>query len=257
MLTVAMSNDTSAFYDAIAEYYPRFYRDWEIQLEREGLGLRAVFRGKAVSRVLDAACGAGTQAIPLASLGYEVVAVDPSEGMLQKARRTADERGVSVDFRHGEFVTLPDVVEGEFDAVVCKGNSLPHLLTDDEIEHTLHTFYDFLRPGGILVLGLRDFEAFMQHRPHFLPGFVHESDDGYEFITYERWEWESGPPVLATQHLYITQGYPHALETIKRSVTFRPLTTDEVQVVLLEAGFVDITQSSDRWEQVVVARKPE
>lgn len=31
-------NDTNEFYDAIAEHYPMFYRDWETQLEREGFG---------------------------------------------------------------------------------------------------------------------------------------------------------------------------------------------------------------------------
>ena len=66
-------NDTSAFYDAIAEYYPLFYRNWEVQLEREGLGLRALFRNRDIKRVLDASCGAGTQAVALANLGYDEI----------------------------------------------------------------------------------------------------------------------------------------------------------------------------------------
>ena len=36
-------NDTTEFYDAIAEFYPLFYKDWDVQLEREGLSLRLLW----------------------------------------------------------------------------------------------------------------------------------------------------------------------------------------------------------------------
>lgn len=251
-------NDTSSFYDAIAEYYPLFFRDWETQLEREGLGLRAIFRNKGVTRVLDPSCGAGTQAIALAQLGFEVVATDPSPGMLRKAQEIAGDytlRG-SLEFHRTDFARIREVVDGPFDAIVSKGNALPHLLTDAEIESALHTFYELLRPGGVLVIGMRDFAPFMEIRPRFLPGFTHVLDDGREFITFDIWDWEDGPPVIATQNLYIVQGKGEQYDTIKRQVIFRPLSTDEVKVVLLEAGFEEITDQLDRSERVLVARKP-
>lgn len=253
-----MNIETNEFYDAIAEFYPMFYKDWDVQLEREGLSLRSIFRGKGVIRVLDAACGAGTQAIPLADLGYEVVAVDPSAGMLRKAHDHAEEHGVidKIQFERADFASLMDVVSGPFDAVVCKGNALPHLLHDDEIESALLTFYELLRPGGVLVIGMRDFGMYLEHRPHFIPGFDHIDDEGNEFITFEIWEWRDGPPIIATENLYIIQGQSRNLKTTKRSISFRPLSTEEVQVVLLELGFEDISQSPDRSEQVLVARRP-
>jgi glycine/sarcosine N-methyltransferase len=255
MITI---NDTSSFYDAIAEYYPLFYRDWKTQLEREGLGLRAIFRNKGVMRILDPSCGAGTQAVALAQLGFDVVAADPSPGMLRKAEEIAGSYDLSgsLEFHRADFARLPGVVTGPFDAIVCKGNALPHLLTDQEIEQTLHTFYDLLRPGGVLVIGMRDFAPFMEVRPRFLPGFTHLLDDGQEFITFDIWEWEDGPPVIATQNLYIVRGDGIRYETIKKQVIFRPLSTDEVKVVLLEAGFEEITDQPDRAERVLVARKP-
>lgn len=258
MIQVIMENNTNAFYDAIAEHYPLFYKDWEVKLEREGLSLRSIFRKKGIQRVLVTACGVGTQAIPLAELGYEIVATDPSAGMIRKAQATADERGLSdkIEFHRAAFHELTDVVDGPFDAVVCKGNALPHLLTDEEIETALLIFYELLRPGGTLVIGMRDFDPFMQHRPRFLPGFDHVDDDDSEFITFEIWEWEEGPPVIATQNLYLVQGQPPTLETTKRTVSFRPLSVDEVKVVLLELGYEDFGEYPDRWEQVVYARKP-
>ena len=255
---IATLNDTSDFYDAIAEHYPLFYRDWETQLEREGLSLRALFRNKGITRVLDASCGAGTQAVALAQLGFDVLAADPSPGMLKKANQIAADTQLkgNLEFQRANFLQLDEIIGGTFDAVIAKGNSLPHLLTDEEIELTLHTFYEFLRPGGLLVIGMRDFGPFVEERPSFIPGVNHEFDDGTEFITFDIWEWQEGPPMIATQNLFIVQGQGKHYTTTKHRVSFRPLSTDEVKVVLLEAGFEDITDQPDRTERVLVARKP-
>lgn len=253
-----MENNTNEFYDAIAEYYQFFYKNWDTQLEREGLSLRSIFRGQDVQSVLVTAAGIGTQALPLAELGYKVIATDPSAGMLRKAQEIAAERDAldKLQFERASFDELQNVVDGPFDAIVCKGNALPHLLTDEAIETALLVFYELLRPGGILVIGMRDFEPFMEHRPRFLPGFDHKNDAGQEFITFEIWEWEDGPPVIATQNLYMVNGQPDNLHAIKRSVSFRPLSLDEVKVVLLELGYEDFREYPDRWEQVVHVRKP-
>lgn len=254
---MAIHQDTIDFYDAIADYYPLLYKDWEVQLEREGLGLRALFRNRGIVQVLDAACGVGTQAIPMAQLGFEVTACDPSPRMLEKARKLAEQYDVAqaVTFHQADFETLTAVVTGPFDAIVCKGNALPHLITDEEIETTLLTFYELLRPGGLLVVGMRDFDQMRAHRPNFLPGLSHIEEEN-EFITYEIWEWRDGPPMVATQNLYITHGHPNALKTIKRTTSFRPLSIEEVRVVLSELGYEEVSEQPDRWEQVLVARRP-
>jgi glycine/sarcosine N-methyltransferase len=252
------TNNTNDFYDAVAQYYPLFYRDWKSQMDREGLGLRTIFRNRGVLSVLDASCGAGAQSVPLAQLGFEVTAGDPSGGMLDKAREIAREFDVEnkILFLQCDFLHLLEQVQAPFDAIVSKGNSLPHLLLDEEIETALLNFFELLRPGGTLVIGMRDFAPFMEDRPRFIPGFIHELDDNHQFITFDVWEWEDGPPVIATQHLFITQGQADHYTTIKRSVMYRPLSVDEVKVVLLEVGFEDISDQPDRAERVLVARKP-
>jgi SAM-dependent methyltransferase len=253
-----LSNDTTGFYDAIAEYYPYFYRDWETQLQREGLGLRSLFRGRGVTTILDASCGAGAQAIPLAQLGYQVTAVDPSYGMLRKLEEFASNYGVlsKLQYRLGDFLSLTTIVDSGFDAVITKGNALPHLLLDREVETAAHNFYTLLRPGGTLVIGMRDFGPFMLDRPRFIPGFIHTHDDGSELITFDTWEWHDGPPVITSQNLFIVKGKGQHYETLKRRVAYRPLSTDEVKVVLLEEGFEDVSDHADRAERVLVARKP-
>ncbi len=251
-------NNTNRFYDAIAQYYPLFYRDWETQMEREGLGLRSIFRNRGITRVLDASCGAGAQAIPLAKLNFEVTAADPSTSMLREAVQIARDYNVreKIHFIRCDFLDLPRMVKGPFDAVITKGSALPHLTEDIEIERTLRNFFNLLRPGGLLVIGMRDFAPFMEDRPEFIPGLVHRLQDGSEFITFDIWQWRDGPPVLARQNLFIVTGHEPNYTVTKRRVIFRPLSTDEVKVVLLETGFTDITDQPDRTERVLVAQKP-
>lgn len=253
-----LSNDTTDFYDAIANYYPYFYRDWETQLQREGLGLRALFRNRGVARILDASCGAGAQAIPLAQLGYDVTAIDPSYGMLRKLEEFAAEYDVlqKIRYKIGDFLSLLSILDEEFDAIITKGNALPHLLLDTEIEQAILNFFTLLRSGGTLVIGMRDFAPFMQDRPRFLPGFIHEPQEGSELITFDIWEWDDGPPVIASQNLFIVEGSGQQYGVVKHRVSYRPLSTDEVKVGLLEAGFEDVVDQIDRSERILVARKP-
>src|SRR5436190_10257140 len=87
-------NNTNTFYDAIAEHYHLFYRDWHATLQREGSALRRLFRNRDIKTILDASCGTGTQTIALAQQKFSVTAADPSFKMLMKARENAMSYGV-------------------------------------------------------------------------------------------------------------------------------------------------------------------
>jgi glycine/sarcosine N-methyltransferase len=255
-------HDTNEFYDAVAEDYHLWYRDWESTLEREGLQLRHWFRGRDVERVLDASCGPGTQAIALAQFGYRVTATDPSEGMLLRAHRHAHEYGVmeQIEFFKTDFLNLPAHVASGFDVLMTKGNAFPHLITDAEIEKVLSIFFDLLRPGGTVIIGMQDFEPFIEDRPRFIPGRIHDgdiADNEPEIITFDKWDWDDGPPLTVTVHSFIIKGRGDQYEVRKRPVVYRALTAAEVQVVLLEAGFEDIEIIRDRLELVMIATKPD
>ena len=77
-------------------------------------------RGIPPGRALDVACGAGRNALFLAGAGFEVTAIDISEEALARARQSARERGLKInwicaDLESGEAGVLPD---GPFDLVV-------------------------------------------------------------------------------------------------------------------------------------------
>ncbi len=251
------NNDTNAFYDATADDYHLWYRDWETELERVGLNLRRYMRGHVVRTVLDASCGPGTQSIALAALGYQVTAADPSGGLLARARQNAAEKGVSarITFVQSDFQKLPDHVSGPFDAVITKGNALPHLLRDDQIEEAMLIFYELLRPGGLLLVGMRDFELLLEDRPRFVPGRVHDEPQE-QIITFDIWDWDDGPPITVTHNSFIVRGDGASYRVARHPVRLRALTAAEVEVVMSEVGFTDIRLQRDRWEVVITAVRP-
>ncbi|MGC8781395.1 MAG: class I SAM-dependent methyltransferase [Anaerolineae bacterium] len=140
-----------AFYDALAPMFD-VMTDWEARLTAEGPFLAAQLEAAGARRVLDFACGSGGHALWLAERGYAVAGVDVSPAMIRLARQKAQARGADVPFevvRPGEEAAVPGAA---FDAVICLGNSLPHLLTQDALVAALHMMAHALRPGGVLIL---------------------------------------------------------------------------------------------------------
>jgi glycine/sarcosine N-methyltransferase len=250
-------NDTSQFYDAIADDYHLWYRDWDSELEREGLNLRRYFREFGARTILDASCGPGTQAIALATLGFSVTAADPSAGILARARQNAAQYGVEdkIAFVQSDFQHLLANVQGPFDVVMTKGSAIPHLLLDEQIEEALLVFHELLRPGGLLLIGMRDFEPLLEDRPRFVPGRVHDEPEE-QIISFDVWDWDDGPPTTVTFNRFIVRGSGDTYQVTRRPVVFRALTAAEVEVVALEVGFEDVKTQRDRWELILTAVKP-
>jgi malonyl-CoA O-methyltransferase len=69
-------------------------------------------------RVLDVGCGTGRHALPLAAQGAEVVGLDPTAEMIDRAREKAQARGISLDLRRAGIDALPADL-GQFDLVLC------------------------------------------------------------------------------------------------------------------------------------------
>jgi glycine/sarcosine N-methyltransferase len=253
----AVRNDTNTFYDAIADYYHLFYRDWYATLEREGSVLRRMFRDRNVRTVLDASCGPGTQSIALARLGFDVTAADPSFNMLTKAREHARSYDVADDitFIRAGFLELTHALVGPYDAVITKGNALPHLLTDAELLHALRNFHKLLRKDGTLIIGMRDYDMLLEDRPNFVPRQVHTTDQDHDYILFDLWEWQDTDPVVVTFNTFIVSGKGTQYSVSKHPVTYRALQRDELDAMLREVGFADIKMDTQGWEILVTATK--
>lgn len=99
--------------------------------------------------ILDAGCGTGDNALYFASRGHKVTGIDYLEEPIQRAKRKATERALSVTFLVKDATTLKGWSE-RFDSVIDCG--LFHVFSDDDREKYVEGLATVLKPGGRLFL---------------------------------------------------------------------------------------------------------
>lgn len=129
-------------------------------------------------RVLDVACGNGMHAMMLAAMGASVTGADISEAMLDHARGRARDAGLDIRWVHGPMQDLAGQVEGPFDAILCLGNSLPHLLDSHQLTRALAGFAKLLAPGGVVVLQLLNYARVLDNQERIV-GITRKGDAEY------------------------------------------------------------------------------
>ncbi|GEM_PF-107940 len=152
-------------YDPVAAYYDLLI-SWKARLKRERAFFTRIFKDYRVTRVLDTACGTGKHAIAFHDWGYYVVGTDSSPEMVAKSRENAGDR--SIEFIEAGFTEL-DKVNGMFDAVTCLGNSLPHVLSDEDLDASLKSMYDAVLPGGVVIIQNNNYDLIVGRRERFMP----------------------------------------------------------------------------------------
>lgn len=110
------------------------------------------------SRVLDAPCGQGRHAVPLALLGCDVVGVDRSTFLLGEARRAAAEASADVTWVEADLRDPLDDL-GRFDVVLNLYNAFGYFATEDEDRAMLATLADAVADDGWLVMEVANREA--------------------------------------------------------------------------------------------------
>ncbi len=175
-----MNDPSTNFYDALAPMFD-VMTDWTARLSTEGPFLKAVLEEAGARSVLDAACGSGGHALALAEWGYAAAGVDASPVMVDMARRKAADVGLDVPFAVADLGGLAALVQGRqdddsalgvqrlapYDAVLCLGNSLPHLLTQSDLVQALRGMAAMLVPGGLLVLQNLNYDMRWRKQPRW------------------------------------------------------------------------------------------
>ncbi len=109
--------------------------------------------------VLDAGSGPGRYTIDLARRGYSVTLLDPSPQVLRLARERVAAAGNMVSARvmgmvEGSITALPTSTDRTFDAVLCVGGVLSHLLDARERLAALLELRRVAKPGAPIVISV-------------------------------------------------------------------------------------------------------
>lgn len=227
-------------YDALAADYDRFV-DWEARLAHELPFLERLFEQHSVSRVLDTACGTGHHALALAQRGYRAAGADLSAPMIERARQHAAALRLDVPFAVAGLGELAshESVQGAmpWDAALCLGNSLPHLLTGSAVAQALTDFAALLRPGGLLLIQNRNFDRVWAERQRFMEPQSHRGPDGetifvrfYDFL-----------PTTITFNMIRLRRTEEGWAQQVDATELRPLLRGELAEELGVAGFGSVT----------------
>lgn len=232
--------ESAQSYDEFADFYHLIFKDWEESITRQAEVLGGILFQQAGCefplRVLDCACGIGTQSLGLASKGFDVEACDISLGAVKRARAEAAKRQLKVMFSVASMTKLDAITSGGFDAVICIDNALPHL-EDDELLQSAKQILAKLRDGGSLLGSIRDYDTLMVERPT-VEGPSFYSDNGRRRIVLQVWDWLDERRYRL--HLYITQNTDSGWVTRHFTTTYRAVLRAELSEILKEAGFKNI-----------------
>lgn len=211
-------------------------------MERQSAALEQLLRRAGAEgpdqRILDCACGIGTQSLGLARRGFKITGCDISTAAIARARNEASQRGLNIDFRVMDMCDLSGLGDNRFDVVICMDNALPHLTTDQALLQAAAQIRNILRSGGVFVASIRDYDLLLAERPVMQGPFFYGNEDTRR-VVFQIWDWID--QFHYQFHLCITRRIAGRWETFHTAARYRAFRRSELETVLRQAGFVNTT----------------
>ena len=132
----------------------KFFIDHDIRPLRSGLAF-------------DLGAGCGFQSIPLADLGFNVVAIDLSSKLLTELTAAAAQSRIEVVC--DDLLNFTDHTHGNIELVVCMGDTLTHLQSLQKVQTLFDKVYSTLETGGRLILSFRNLTVELTELDRFIP----------------------------------------------------------------------------------------
>ena len=226
---------STEFYDRLARAFD-VMTDWPARLGFEMPFIQRTLDQHHVRSVLDAACGTGWHAIALAQRGYTAAGCDASRAMIERARKNAAQAGVNARFETADFRRL-DLFAGKFSAILCLGNSLPHLLSRQELAAAFEQIFRRLDRGGVVILHNLNYDLRLKTKPRFF-----SASGGADTLV---WRFADYGPEFITFHTALFERKEESTRAASWSVEVnstlqRPWLSRDLDDALTRAGFENI-----------------
>ena len=136
--------------------------------------------------VLDAGGGPGRYTVELAKKGYDLVLLDATQANLDFAKRQVKRQRLQAQVKQfvtGSIVDLSPFPDASFDAVVCTGGPLSHVLDPHHRSKAISELIRVVKPGGPLFVSVISrfgvFLEFLNFPPELeMPHFEQLRDTG-------------------------------------------------------------------------------
>jgi SAM-dependent methyltransferase len=243
----------TSFYDQLTPFYHLIYGDWHGAIATQATQLSSIIQqrwGNTVREILDVSCGIGTQAIGLAAQGYTVTASDLSHQEIERAKQEAQIRSLNIDFSVCDMRNVFDHHQTQFDLVISCDNSIPHLLTDEDIVQALQQMYACTRVGGGCLITMRDYDKEPRGRGIVKPYGIREAD-GKRYLVFQVWDFEGDLYDISLYFLEEDRSTDRVATRVMRS-RYYALGPAHMMHLMEAAGFTSVTRLDDQFFQPVL-----
>jgi len=246
---------TTDFYNQLSPFYHLIFPDWEATIKKQAAALDAIIKeyfDGSTKHILDVSCGIGTQTLGLAQLGYDLTASDISGGAIERAKKEAATRQLNIEFSVADMREAHDHYQKEFDVVIACDNSVPHLLTDEDILLAFRQMYDCTRPGGGCLLTVRDYDKEERTGIQVKP-FGVRVEGRVRYLLFQVWEFQ-GPVYDLAMYFVEDRGGPECITRVMRT-KYYAVGIDKLIMLMREAGMREVQRLDDRFYQPVIIGK--
>jgi glycine/sarcosine N-methyltransferase len=166
-----------------------------------------------------------------------VVGNDISPAAVERAKREANERQVAVDFVMCDIRDVARVLSSQFDVALAWDNSLPHLLTDQDLVMALRSVRQCLFADGVFLASIRDYDELSRQRPTGVVPVTYSSG-GPTRIIGQAWGGERSETVLI--RLFVLKQQEGRWSCSVRTTRYRALRRKEMNAAFMAAGFDEV-----------------
>jgi glycine/sarcosine N-methyltransferase len=209
------------FYDQIADSYDEM-TNLDSRMDNIRSFIDRIKTRYELTSAVDVACGIGRHAVVMSQMGIRAVGADMSAAMLQKAQAFAKQAGVQTQWINCPMQELSQHIKEKFDIVLCLGNSLPHILSQDDLDKTISGFAQILRPGGILLIQLLNYHRILKDKKRIVAVTRNNNNEYIRFYDFLpellqfnllriKWEGTKSKHILSSTILF-----PYAFAILQR-----------------------------------------
>lgn len=184
-----------------------------------------------------------------------MTAVDASPAMVDESRRRLASAGADVAVHVCSWTDLPArFAAGSFDAVLCTGNAIAHLRSEEEMVEVFRAFAGVLAPGGVLILDTHHWELLERIGEQTIVDPVVVERDGARCERSYHWARVASEPGHWRLELVLDVADRDRRRTRTLTVDMIPFSTDELGARLRSAGFthisIDAAADDDRYTAI-------
>lgn len=248
LLDISMdkNNNIQKHYDQLlAGQYTWVFGDVQSRVEENKILFHYLGLGNGALAV-DLGCGPGYHSLALSMLGYEVIAVDTSEALLNEL--ISHDEGKRIKTIHEDIRKIRDIVVCPANLVLCMGDTISLLDSYLEMTELLKDIRQCLSGEGRLILSFRDQTRALEGVDRILP-IKNERDRIFTcLLDYEKdkigvtdilYQFADGKWSIQKSSYKKIRIFSDKLEAIICDVGFKIIRKDEIN------GFVTLVMEKD------------